>query len=133
MKLDLIRKEFTIYSTIGDFLIDGKRFCYSLEDVVREEKIKGETAIPYGTYEVIINWSSRFKKLMPQILNVPGFEGVRIHPGNDRDDTEGCLLIGYTKVKDFVGESQKAFHDFFPLLEEGLKTGKVLITISKEA
>jgi len=129
MKLELIRKEFTIYSTIGDLVIDGEPFAFTLEDVVREEKIPGETAIPYGTYDVIIDFSIRFKKLMPLIKNVPGFEGIRIHPGNDKDDTEGCILIGYTKAVDFVGNSKRAFDKFFSMLEEGLKVGKVILTI----
>ncbi len=131
MKLELIRKEFTDRSTIGDLLIDGKRFCYTLEDVFREKKIFGETCIPYGTYEVITNWSNRFKKIMPLLLNVPGFEGIRIHAGNDAEDTEGCILLGYKKEKDFVGQSKVAFFDFFYQLKNGLKDGKVYLIISK--
>ena len=131
MKLELLRKEFTEKSTIGDFFIDGKRFCYSLEDVVRDIKISGETAIPYGVYEVITNYSNRFKKVMPLIKDVPGFDGIRIHAGNTAENTEGCPLLGYTKDVDFVGKSNKAFYDFFVLLQKGLDTGKVFITISK--
>ena len=73
MRLDLIRKTFTEYSTIGDLLIDGKFYRYTLEDMYRDKKIKGVTAIPYGTYEVIINFSNRFQKPMPLLLNVPNF------------------------------------------------------------
>lgn len=133
MKLELIRKVFTNISTIGDLLIDGKWFSFVLEDVVRPlDKVPGETAIPYGTYEVITNWSVRFKRVMPLLLNVLGFEGVRIHWGNTDADTEGCILLGYIKNPDFVGQSKAAFFDFMPILKQGLETGKVFLTISKE-
>ena len=133
MILTLIRKEFTTISTIGDLLIDGKFYCYTLEDMYRDKKIKKVTAIPYGTYEVIINFSNRFQKPMPLLLNVPNFEGIRIHNGNTADHTEGCLLLGFTKSKDFVGNSKSAFNSFMPKLQAGLKTGKVFITIFRES
>jgi hypothetical protein len=93
--------------------VDGKWECYTLEDKEREIKIKSETAIPKGTYKVIINQSNRFKKLLPLLLNVPNFEGVRIHPGNSNHDTEGCILVGRTRSKDFIGQSRKAFESLF--------------------
>lgn len=132
MKLDLVRKEFTEHSTIGDLLIDGQFFCFTLEDTVREVKIPGQTAIPYGSYEVITNYSNRFKKVMPLLLNVPHFEGVRIHAGNTNKDTEGCILLGYTKEKDFIGQSRPALFDFMTKLKAGLKDGKVRIEIKNE-
>lgn len=100
-------------STIGEMTVDGKWECYTLEDKEREVKIKSETAIPKGTYKVIINQSNRFKKLLPLLLNVPNFEGVRIHPGNTNHDTEGCILVGRTRSKDFIGQSRKAFESLF--------------------
>ena len=100
-------------STIGEMTVDGKWECYTLEDKERDIKIKSETAIPKGTYKVIINKSNRFKKLLPLLLNVPNFEGVRIHPGNTNHDTEGCILVGRTRSKDFVGQSRKAFESLF--------------------
>ena len=121
MKLDLIRKEFTVISTIGDLLIDGKFYCYTLEDMYREKKIKGVTAIPYGRYEVIINFSNRFKKPMPLLLNVKGFDGIRIHSLNTSDQTEGCIGVGFTKSKDFRGNSRSAYNQFMPKLRTGLK------------
>lgn len=129
MKLKLIRKEFTDYSSIGEMLIDGEKFCFTLEDAAREIKIPKQTAIPYGSYEVITNYSDRFKKVMPLLLNVPGFEGVRIHNGNTDKDTEGCILLGYTKQKNFIGNSKTAFSDFMKLLTKGLKQGKVRLEI----
>ena len=133
MKLDLIRKEFSANVTIGDFLIDGVRFSFSLEDTVRPDgiKIPKQTAIPYGTYEVIIDLSQRFKLLMPHILNVPMFEGIRIHNGSYPTDTDGCVLIGYNRTTNYIFGSKRAFNDFFPILENGLKEGKVFINITK--
>jgi len=132
MKLELIRKEFTDHSTIGDLLIDGQFFCYTLEDKVRAVKIPKQTAIPYGTYEVITNYSNRFKRVMPLILNVTGFEGVRIHSGNTDKDTEGCPLVGFKKGIDSIGQSKLAFTAFFQRLQAGLKEGKVQIEIKNE-
>ena len=134
MELKILRKEFTENSTIGDFLIDGEFYFYVLEDMIREPgvKVPGKTAIPEGRYQVIIDQSTRFKRAMPHILNVPGFEGIRIHAGNDAKDTEGCPLLGYTKAKDFVGNSRLAFNRFFDILYEALIHEKVYITVERE-
>ena len=117
MKLELIREEFTEKSTIGSLLVDGKFFCYTLEDRVRNEKVFGETAIPYGVYEVKITYSPRFKVQMPLLINVKGFEGVRIHWGNRAEDSSGCILVGYKKSKDMILESKKAYSYLFNLLK----------------
>lgn len=95
MNLLLLRNVFTDKSTIGDLLVDSNFFCYTLEDVVRkpDEKIPGETAIPTGKYEVVLSMSNRFKKLLPELLNVPNFTGVRMHGGNTSDDTDGCIIL----------------------------------------
>ena len=94
--------------TIGKLYIDGHYLCDTLEDTVRPAgtKIAGKTAIPAGTYRVKKTMSPRFKKILPEILNVPGFAGVRIHSGNTAKDTEGCLLLGLNKAKGAVLESQ---------------------------
>ena len=103
MQLLLIRDSLTENFTLGKLYVDGAFFCDVLEDAVRKEKIKGETAIPAGAYDVILTMSNRFKKVLPLLLNVPNYEGVRIHSGNTQADTEGCLLVGVrtaTSVKD---------------------------------
>lgn len=94
--------------TIGKLYIDGHYLCDTLEDTVRPAgtKIAGKTAIPAGTYKVKKTMSPRFKKILPEILNVPGFSGVRIHSGNTAADTDGCLLLGLNKTKGAVLESQ---------------------------
>jgi hypothetical protein len=129
MKLEVIRKEFSPISTIGELHIDDVYFCYTLEDTIREVKIQNETAIPYGTYEVVITPSKRFQRDMPLLLNVPNFEGVRMHKGNTDKDTDGCILLGMSKSKDFIGHSALAFDTFFPFLEKALQTDKVFITV----
>lgn len=118
MKIEVKRLHKTEHSTIGEMTIDGIWECYTLEDIERPVKIKAETAIPKGTYKVIINQSNRFKKLMPLLLNVPGFEGVRIHAGNTNHDTEGCILVGKTRAKDFIGQSRKTFEKLFEKMKK---------------
>jgi len=117
MKLLLKRLHRTEHSTIGELHIDGKFECYTLEDKEREVKIKSETAIPKGEYKVIINQSNRFKKLLPLLLNVPNFEGVRIHSGNSNHDTEGCVLVGTTRSEDYIGNSRIAFQKLFKKMQ----------------
>lgn len=117
MKLLLKRIHKTDVSTIGELYIDGIFQCYTLENIERDVKIKSETAIAKGKYKVMITLSNRFKKYMPLLLNVPNFEGVRIHSGNTNHDTEGCILVGQTRSKDFIGQSRKAFDKLFKKLE----------------
>ena len=117
MQITIKRLHKTDKSTIGELLIDGIFECYTLEDIERPVKIKAETAIPKGTYKVIINQSNRFKRLMPLLLNVPNFEGVRIHAGNTNHDTEGCILVGRTRSKDFIGQSRKAYENLFKKMQ----------------
>ena len=90
MELTLTRTDFTNDSTIGELSVNGKFECFTLEDKVRPVKIKGMTAIPAGAYEVVINFSERFQRPLPLLLNVPNFDGIRIHAGNTAKDTEGC-------------------------------------------
>ncbi len=140
MKLRVERQIFDDDSTIGELLIDGAHEAYVLEDKTREIpdtpveewKVPHLTAIPYGTYKLTINHSQRFNRDLPLLLNVPGFTGVRIHPGNTSVDTEGCLLVGRTKGKDFIGESRAAFGLLFPKLVKALEDGdEITIEIAK--
>lgn len=108
-------------ATFGQLFIDGRAECLTLEDAIREQpgiqvaswKVKGQTAIPVGTYRVVITPSQRFHRLLPEILVVPGFSGVRLHPGNTTADTEGCILVGKTKNRDGIAESRLAFESLF--------------------
>lgn len=100
MQLKLERSVFAEKSTFGKLTMDGKFFAYTCEDKVRnlgmncKGKIKNETAINPGTYEVILSFSNRFKKYLPLLLNVACFEGIRVHGGNTAADSEGCILVG---------------------------------------
>jgi len=117
MNITVKRLHRTKNSTIGELFIDGKFECYTLEDVEREVKIKSETAIAKGKYKVIINQSNRFKRLLPLLLNVPNFEGVRIHSGNSNHNTEGCILVGKTRSIDYIGSSRVAFNSLFKKMQ----------------
>lgn len=138
--------------TIGKFFVDGVRWCESLEDKDRDlhssmteaqikaKKVYGQTAIPRGQYVVELtqspkfaskDWGKKYKGLVPEIKNVKGFSGVRIHPGNTAADTLGCLLIGENKQKGKVLNSTKWY---CKLMDEVMvpaynKGDRVIITI----
>ncbi len=133
MKIKIIRDTFTEKSTIGKMYIDGIYFCDTLEDKVRPVKIKHITAIPAGKYDTIVNMSTRFKKLMPRLQNVPNFDGVLIHNGNTAENTDGCILLGVRSGKDFVGSSVNTFNSFMKVVNAYLKNNplaKIETTIS---
>lgn len=143
MKIDLVRTLFTNKSTIGDFIINDSWYAFSLEDKDRQWqadgsilpwkpslKIPKETAIPYGQYEVIINFSNKFQRDMPLLLNVPDYIGIRIHNGSYADHTDGCPLIGFNREADMIYNSKSAFNSFMPILRAALKKEKVWIRIS---
>ena len=133
MILTLHRTTFDAKSTLGDLSLDGVFFCHTLEPRVRYgPKIPGRTAIPAGSYNVVIDMSARFKRLMPHVLDVPGFEGIRIHSGNTDADTAGCILLGKVAGKDWIGESRAAFEAFFPKLQQALAQGPVRLVITDE-
>ena len=127
-------------STLGEFKTPKQTF-YSCEDKVREVegmpvsswKIPKETAIPRGTYDLILDESVRFKKIMPHILDVEGFEGVRIHSGNTNHDTEGCILLGWGIGEDdaSVTDSRNAIKDFMAELQHYIDLGeKIQVVVS---
>lgn len=123
MKLLLERLQLDKDCTIGALHLDGEFECWTLEDVVRPvgaPKVRGKTAVPFGTYDVVITHSPRFKVLMPLLLNVPGFEGIRIHPGNTADNTEGCILVGVDRLGKSIGRSRIAYNALFAKLQKAL-------------
>jgi len=141
MKLKLIRTDKTEISTIGELTVNGVFECFILEDkdrgldqnmplsVIQEHKVYGKTAIPKGEYRVVISYSPTFKQYLPLIVNVPGYDGVRIHSGNKAEETLGCLLTGVARTKDMVLNSRTAFKALFAKLKAVEKTEKITIDI----
>lgn len=132
MKLQVERVQQDADVTIGRLLVDGVFECWTLEDPVREKpgvpveqwKIKGETAIPRGTYRVLVTMSDRFKRLMPLLENVLGFVGVRIHSGNTTANTEGCLLVGDVRLDKSIGQSRVAFDRLYEKIYAAFTRGE---------
>lgn len=134
MKIEVKRIFKASTYTIGELSVNSNYLCDTLEDRVRPEgeKVYGETAIPAGTYTVILSYSNRFKKVMPEIQNVSNFTGVRIHCGNSSKDTEGCLLVGKWngKTENWISDSKNSYNKLYPLLEEAFnKKENITITI----
>lgn len=110
--------------------IDGKYFCDTLEDEVRDVKIPGSTAITCGEYRVIVNVSPRFGRELPRLLDVPNFEGILIHRGNTAEDTAGCILVGENKQKGRVINSTKYELRLTQILKDEIrKGGEVWISV----
>ena len=111
-------------ATLGCLFVDQVFQCFTLEDPIRELagvpvedwKIAGETAIPAGRYVVKLTMSRRFRCVLPLVLDVPGFRGIRVHAGNDAGDTEGCILVGRRRKSARVLESRLAFDALFARL-----------------
>jgi hypothetical protein len=134
MELKLIRETFTEKSTIGSLYVNGIFFCYTLEDKDRKLEPGGvkeyaKTAIPRGKYKVVLSFSNRFKKYLPELINVPQFAGIRIHPGNTADHSEGCILVGSTKAADFIGNSKVTFDKLMKVIQRVEKIEKINISI----
>lgn len=135
MELKLNRIFLGSSATIGELYVDGEHIADTLEDRVRPEgeKIYGKTAIPEGTYEMVLSYSPRFKKILPEILNVPNFTGIRIHCGNSSADSSGCVLVGTWdgEKEDWVGNSRIAFNELMSLLQKAADNKeKITITIN---
>lgn len=134
MELTLNRIFLGSSATIGELWVNDTHLCDTLEDRVRPEgeKIYGKTAIPEGIYEMVLSYSPRFKKILPEILNVPNFTGIRIHCGNSSADSSGCILVGTWdgKKEDWISDSRKAFDELMSLLQEATdKKEPITITI----
>lgn len=115
--------------TIGNLYLDGQFFCNTLEDTdrglkdsqnllyIKSKKIFSKTAIPTGTYKVLLTYSFRFKRVLPLIVGVKGFDGIRIHQGNFPKDTEGCILVGKNNFKGGISESKETLEKLLKKLE----------------
>lgn len=134
--------------TIGKLYIDGKYFCDTLEDrdrglvqsqplsEISRAKVYGETAIPAGKYALnmdtvspkfrLRSWAAPYNGIVPRIMDVPGFEGVLIHPGNKPEDTLGCILVGINKGYGQVLESTMVFHNLMRFLVKAHEKGELI-------
>lgn len=145
MHLELTTKFGGPTYTIGDLTINGTFFCNTLEDTIRslvdlnkdgdfddkgEGKVFGETAIPRGTYKIILTYSKRFKRILPELLNVKGFVGIRMHSGNKAIDTHGCILVGDNTEKGIVTGSKVKELALVKLMQSAIAIGEeITITI----
>lgn len=129
IELTLTRRWFTPRSTIGILDYNGAFFCYTLEDLTRKKgiKIPDETAIPPGEYPFAVSYSPRFKTRLPLIQAVPGFEGIRIHSGNDSADTSGCILVGLDRDTDKVTMSRLALQMLLDRMKKDGEQGTIKI------
>ena len=144
MDIVLKRDTFTNKSTIGTLTVNGAFEGYVLEDFdrglkdtmsldeINKLKVHGQTAIPYGVYKVVVTKSNRFSILrghdvyLPLLLNVKGFEGIRIHSGNKPEDTLGCQLVARQKGIDTVSESTLAFNQLNDKINQAIKRGEIV-------
>lgn len=143
IRLTLIRIANTTRYCIGRLYLNGEYFCDTLEDrdrglsddmtleEIKANKIYGQTAIPVGIYNIILNYSPKYKKVMPLLVNVKGYDGVRIHSGNVPEDTLGCILVGKNKVKGQVVESRKTYDALYKRLQQHGKD-KIVIDIQRK-
>ena len=144
MELKLIRKYRKTDYTIGILYVNNKYFCEILEDTdrglkdsmsleeIKKIKIKDQTCIPYGKYQILMTYSPKYKKIMPLVNNVKGFEGIRIHSGNTNKDTSGCLLPGFNKIKGQVINSRETFNKLYSLIQTATNNKEnVTIEITK--
>ena len=145
MKLKIWRKWPKSGYTIGIFYVSGKRLCESLEDTdrglvqtmptgkINQVKVKGKTAIPKGTYKVILSvspkfkdrvWGKKYNGLVPEILDVKGFSAIRIHPGNRASDTDGCPLCGDNSAVGRLTNATKRYYELMDMLVPAWERGE---------
>lgn len=121
--------------TVGRLYVDDRLFCNTLEDRIvdknkngvfdgDEKKVYGESAIPYGTYKIIYNWSPKFRRNLPRLLNVPHFEGILIHPGNTAADSAGCILVGKNTEVGRLTNSRYISDELNKLIDEAQQKGE---------
>lgn len=136
MRVTLKRIAFKDKYTIGKVYINNKYFSDSIEDKDRglydwqseeyilEKKIKHETAIPYGMYKLLWTYSPKYRRMLPEICDVKGFSGIRVHSGNTEEDSSGCILLGYNKKLGKVLDSRKVCKKFDEIVEGYYKKGE---------
>ncbi len=141
MEIKVVRDTFSLRSTTSKCYVDGLHRGFILEDHCRQPdpavwspafKVSGNTAIPYGRYQVVVTFSERFRRPLPLLLGVPDYTGIRIHTGNCDQNTDGCLLPGLDRRPDWVTESHRAFGLLFIEIEAALRKEKVWLTLERD-
>lgn len=129
MDIEVIRETFESEYTEGKMYLNEEYFCDTLEDTVRilneyEDKIFGKTAIPMGRYLVELTYSLKFNKVLPEVIGVPYFEGIRIHNGSFPENTEGCILVGEKYKDGMLTNSKKTLSKLMNILNKAVKDGE---------
>lgn len=142
MKLELKRIALKPNYTIGKLFINGTYYCDTIEDKVIDlnkngkfddglSKVMHQTAIPYGTFKVVVNYSPKFKRELPRLLDVPYFEGILIHNGNDQNSSSGCIIVGENKTVGKVTNSTLYMNNLTARIKDAQNKGETItITIS---
>lgn len=142
MEIKLIRKYYQAKYTIGRLYVNNRFFSDCLEPpslhltersalgTILIAKYKGYRAIPTGRYRILITRSRRFGRWLPLLMNVKGFEGIRIHPGNKPEDTRGCILLGFNHRKGYVLDSTRCVLTLVKMMTEAMEKGeKVFVEV----
>ena len=132
LELLLKRKIHNENSTEGNMLVDNNWFCHTIEDKVRAKpnewksslKVYAKTAIPYGRYRVLVTYSNRFKRQLTAVLDVPDFEGIRIHNGVSETSSAGCIIVSYKANKGSLVNDRKAMNDLCDMVQAATDAGK---------
>lgn len=142
MKLELKRIALKPNYTIGKLFINGTYYCDTIEDKVIDlnkngkfddglTKVMHQTAIPYGTFKVVVNHSPKFKRELPRLLDVPYFEGILIHNGSDQNSSSGCIIVGENKTVGKVTNSTFYMNNLTARIKDAQNKGETTtITIS---
>lgn len=142
MKLELKRIALKPNYTIGKLFINGTYYCDTIEDKVIDlnkngkfddglNKVMHQTAIPYGTFKVVVNHSPKFKRELPRLLDVPYFEGILIHNGSDQNSSSGCIIVGENKTVGKVTNSTFYMNNLTARIKDAQNKGETTtITIS---
>lgn len=110
--------------TLGRMYLDNVFFCHTCEDEVREGvKVYGKTAIPSGSYKVTTSFSQRFQRVLPLVLDVPGFQGIRIHGGNRAEDSHGCILAGQVRTSRGIAQCANTVERVIRAIEDAEELG----------
>lgn len=131
MRLKVIRDDETPERSLGKLYADDSYICETCEDADRHmedggEKVNGQTAIPRGLYKVVNSYSHRFRKILPEVIGVPGFSGVRIHGGNSAADTLGCILVGRVRTENGIANCAATVQRIIDMIDNAEEHGEIV-------